>query len=621
MFNKAARAFVPTKSLFLRINMKKFIRSRWLAVAVLFCFMTEVKAQSTIAFDVSFSEPQAHYADVVMKLSGLNKDFVDIKMPVWAPGSYLVREFAKNVEALSARNSGGTSLPVEKMDKNTWRIRTGKNTQAFVSYKVYANEISVRTSLIDASHAFLSPTGMFMYVDGRKEMPCLVTVFPHKSWSRISTGLEPVKGKPNTFRAADFDILFDSPIEVGNQDVFEFTAAGVKHEVAMYGGGNYDKQQLSADMARIVEEETAIFGENPNKRYVFIVHNFQSGGGGLEHINSTVLGASRFAYKDPAGRTSFLSLVAHEYFHLWNVKRLRPAGLGPFDYDKEVYTTDLWISEGLTAYYDNLITHRAGFFTPEQYLKVLADDITALENQPGNRVQALSESSFDAWIKQYRPNENSKNSSISYYTKGSLMGMLLDLEILKATGGAKKLDDVMSAMYKEYYKRLNRGFTSAEFKAMLEKVAGRSFDAFYRDYIYSTAPVDYSKYLNYAGLKLVNELEGRDLPATGLSMVQRDGKLMVTSVLRGSAAWDSGLTMNDEVLAVDGFRVSSAAEMDRFVNAKNVRDKINVTIARDGLLQVIPLTLKKNMLLRFRIAETDTVTEEQRALRAKWLKL
>lgn len=583
--------------------------------------LNEANAQSEISFKVSFSEPQAHYADVEMKVSGNRKEFLDVKMPVWAPGSYLVREFSKNVEGFSAKGGDNASLPAEKINKNTWRIATGKKDQVVISYKVYAFEVSVRTSFIDESHAFLSPTGIFMYVDGLIRQPAIVSIVPHKNWKKISTGLEPVKGKLNTYLASDFDVLYDSPIEVGNQDIFEFEAAGVKHEVAMYGGGNYNKTRLQADMARIVEEETAIFKENPNKHYVFIVHNYQTGGGGLEHLNSTVLGASRLSYDTDKGYKGFLGLVAHEYFHLWNVKRLRPQALGPFDYSNENYTRDLWVAEGFTAYYDNLMLRRSSFYSPEKYLEVLCDDISIVQNQPGSRIQPVSESSFDAWIKYYRPNENSKNSVISYYNKGALLGAILDLEILNATKGAKGLDDVMKAMYDEYYKKQKRGYTSEEFKAMAEKISGLSLDNFYRDYVNGTAPLNYNVHLGHAGLNLINENESKNNPSAGIVAAVKDGKLLISTVYRGGAGWNSGLNVNDEIIAVDGYRVSSVAEYDKVISLKKTGDKITVLVSRDGIIKSIELALVADSTGKFRIEADKNATAEQILIRKKWLNI
>ncbi|MFZ4102336.1 MAG: peptidase M61, partial [Sphingobacterium thalpophilum] len=285
-----------------------------ISLTVFACMSVSIIAQNKINFEVSFTEPQAHYAEVQMNISGVRASFIDLKMPVWTPGSYLIREFSKNVEGFKAFDSNGKEIPFEKINKNTWRINSANSDKIKVNYRVYSFEISVRTSFVDESHAFLSPAGIFMYPDGQLNASLEIKINPYKTWSKISTGLELVASKPNTFFAPDFDILFDSPFEVGNQDIFEFVAEGVKHEVAMYGGGNYDKEILKRDISKIVTEQTKTFGINPNKRFVFIVHNFNSGGGGLEHLNSTVLGASRNSYNSEAGLLRFLGLVSHEYF-------------------------------------------------------------------------------------------------------------------------------------------------------------------------------------------------------------------------------------------------------------------------------------------------------------------
>ncbi|MGB4397855.1 MAG: PDZ domain-containing protein [Daejeonella sp.] len=585
---------------------------------------TTLSAQEKIAFTVSFSEPQAHYADIEMEISGLKDNQVDLKMPVWAPGSYLIREFAKNVESFKAVDNSGKSLSANKIDKNTWRVNNVKGSIK-VSYRVYSNEISVRTSFVDESHAFLSPTGIFLYPAGKLQLPSTVTIIPHKGWTKISTGLDKVAAKENTYSAPNYDILYDSPIEVGNQDIFYFDAAGVAHEVAMYGGGNYDKEVLKRDMAKIVHEQTKVFGVNPNKRYVFIVHNFNSGGGGLEHLNSTVLGASRNAYNTEAGLLRFLSLVSHEYFHLWNVKRLRPIALGPFNYDEENYTTNLWIAEGFTAYYQDVFTMRAGLLSSENYISGLASAISALENQPGNKIQTLSESSFDAWIKQYRPNENSNNSTISYYSKGALVALIMDLEIIHSTKGKAGLDEVMKAMYDEYYVKQKRGYTDKEFKEMAEKIAGHSLNDMYDNYVNGLKTIDYDKYLNYAGLGIKNEAEKSVEPFLGISTSLREGKMYISQVARGSGAWNDGLNVNDEILSIDSYQIKNtragSVEMLKYIATRKVGEKVKVTVIRDGMEKAVEVSLGKSPSLKYSISPTENPSVQQMAVRKRWLKL
>ncbi|GAB3815859.1 PDZ domain-containing protein [Pontibacter rugosus] len=487
---------------------------------LLLLFLTFTNAAAALAaelkYTLSMPEPHTHYFKVEAELSGVKKKYIDFTMPVWAPGSYLVREFAKNVESFKATDKTGKPLQSEKIDKNTWRVYSNKADAVRASYDVYAYELSVRTSYLDASHGYLNGTSIFMYPEGYQNLNGTLVVNPYKEWNTVSTGLKST-GK-FTYTFPNYDILADSPLEIGNHKVLKFTAAGVPHEVAMYGEGNYEEQRLLADMKKVVEEAVEVIGELPVDRYVFIVHNLERGGGGLEHLNSTTLQTSRMNYGTEAGYTGFLSLVAHEYFHLWNVKRLRPEALGPFNYNQENYTTLLWVSEGITSYYDDLIVRRAGFTTPDRYLAVVAGSINSVENTPGNKIQSVAEASFDAWIKYYRRTENSNNAEVSYYTKGGVLGHLLNMEVMEATKGEKSLDDVMKLMYQRYYKNLKRGFKETEFKEAIEKVSGRNMDKFFQDYVHGTKTPAYNEYFDAAGLQLVNTNEGSNAINWGLQL-------------------------------------------------------------------------------------------------------
>lgn len=588
-------------------------RTSLLGLVILLSVGMTAKSQVKIGFEVSFKEPQAHYAEVEMNISGLAKDYVDVKMPVWAPGSYLVREFSKSVEGFSA-TANGKAVRYEKVRKNAWRVYSAKAANIKIKYRLYAFEVSVRTSFIDDSHAFLSSTGVFMYPDGLLKQPSTVKIIPFHTWNKVSTGLEPVAGQAFTYTAANFDILYDSPIEVGNQDVFEFTASGVKHEVAMYGGGNYDKERLKVDMAKIVAQGTAIYGENPNKHYTFIVHNFSTGGGGLEHLNSTVLGASRNAYGSKASYTGFLNLVAHEYYHLWNVKRLRPIALGPFDYDNENYTTNLWVAEGFTAYYENKLMRRAGFISDAEFVSQLVTAVNNVSNTPGAKVQSVAEASYDAWIKLYRPNENSANTTVSYYAKGEVLGILMDIEIAQATQGAKSLDDVMSAMYNQYYKKLKRGYTDAEFKAMVEQVSGKSFTEFWDKYVNGTGPIEYEKYFGYAGIRVRDENAGKSIPYLGLSSKKTEGRIMVSGIARNSSAWVAGVNVNDELISVDGVPVESSIDLAE----RKVGDALTIRVVRDGIVRDFNVTLKAGTSVKL-VGELDNnASAAELKVRKRW---
>jgi len=577
------------------------------------------EAQVKISYEVSFKEPQAHYAEVEMNVSGLSKTYIDVKMPVWAPGSYLIREFSKGVEGFAA-SAGTKPLKVEKLKKNTWRIYSGKEKAVKINYSVYAFEVSIRTPFVDASHAFLSPTGIFMYPDNQLALGSTVKIVPFKGWEKVSTGLEPVAGKPFTYTAKNFDILYDSPIEVGNQDVFEFMAAGVKHEVAMYGGGNYNAERLKADMPKIVEQITAMYGENPNQHYTFIVHNLSKGSGGLEHLNSTVLGVARDSYSTEAGYNGFLGLVAHEYHHLWNVKRLRPVALGPFDYENENYTTDLWIAEGFTSYYKNKFMLRAGYVSPDEFAGALISSVAGILNTPGAKIESAAASSFDAWIKYYRPTENSNNSTVSYYSKGEVIGLLLDLEILHATKGSKSLDDVMKAMYLQC-KTTGKGYTDAEFKAKAENISGIDLTDFWAKYVNGVTPVEYAKYFGFAGIKVQDENAGNTIPYLGTATKETNGHVMITAVSRNSGAWTDGLNVGDEVISADGVNAEPGLESKAVISDKKVGDVITFRIKRDFLDKEIKVTLKANPNVRLVPSVDSGITEDQRTVLKKWMGL
>jgi predicted metalloprotease with PDZ domain len=571
-----------------------------------------------IHFEISFTEPQAHYTEVNMLITGIDQDELELIMPVWTPGSYLIREYSKNVEAFKVI-SNGKPISHKKRRKNSWLVHTKNlNTVTFI-YRIYAFEVSVRTSFVDAAHAFLSPVGIFLYPDGMLDLPSTVKIIPHRNWKTVSTGLDNINQDPYCFYAPNFDTLYDSPFEVGNQHVFSFTAAGVLHEIAMYGGGMYQEEKLITDFTRIIEEETSIFSENPNKRFVFIIHNFNNGGGGLEHCNSTVLGVSRTAYASEKTYQDFLGLVSHEYFHLWNVKRLRPEALGPFDYQQENYTTSLWIAEGFTAYYDNLILCRAGLISAENYLKLLSNDINTVQNVPGRKIQTLTEASFDTWIKFYRPNENSPNTTVSYYVKGALIALCIDLLIIQQSNAALSLDDVMKQMYNQFYKTENRGYTEEEFRLVLEKAAGCRLKHIYEHYINGLEELDYNHYLGYAGLRLhVCPLETKPLPTTGFTAALNNGKLMVTQVERDTAAWHTGINVNDELLTINGNRIT---ELEKSLQFQLPGDTIDIALIRDGRLLEIPLTLQNQPKIKYQIEEIAEATFTQILVRNKWLKL
>ncbi len=585
--------------------------------AAFFSLVLWVQATPKIAYFLSMDQPHTHYFDVKMTISGLKQPFIDVKMPVWTPGSYLVREYARQVEGFTAMTGKSSSIKSEKISKNTWRVYSNNSDEITIQYQVYAFELTVRTPFIDASHGYVQPAAVFMCVDKWADQPATLTIKPYKDWKEISTGLSPIGSDKWTLAVPNFDILVDSPIEIGNQKIFQFTALGIPHTVAMYGVANYDEQVLATDMKKIVEETGKVVGENPNKNYTFIVHNVPNGGGGLEHLNSTVLQTSRWGYE--SNYTGFLTLAAHEYFHLWNVKRIRPKALGPFDYDQENYTHLLWVSEGFTSYYEDVIVHRAGFTSSSEFLTTIASSIGNTDNAPGSKVQSLAQCSWDAWIKFYRTDENTRNSSISYYTKGSIIAALLDLEIMYSTKGQQTLDDVLKLLYNEYYKKQKRGFTDAEMQQAVEKIAGKSMEDFFQNHIFDTKPINYNQYLGYAGLRLAEYQSNQQAAFLGATTSMSGGKLLVTAVQKGTSSYDYGLNVNDEIIAVDNYRAGD--DFQQLLNRKKAGEKVVLTISRAGMVQNLDITLGSNPNISYRIEKLPNPNAQQTAILQKWIRI
>jgi predicted metalloprotease with PDZ domain len=496
-------------------------------------------------------------------------------------------------------------------------VQLGGTKGVVFSYKVYAFEQSVRTSFVDESHAFISPSGVFMFPDGFVNLPSTLRIKPYKEWKEISCTLEKVNGDKYTLRAPNYDELADAPIEIGNQKIISFTAAGVPHQYAMYGVAQYDEERLVRDTKSIIEAAVEIFGELPCKEYIFIVHNLGGGAtGGLEHLNSTVLAVNRNAYQTQSGYLGFLRLAAHEYFHLWNVKRLRPDVLGPFDYDNENYTRQLWMAEGFTSYYDDFIVRRAGLIDENTYLRDVAANINEHENAPGSKVQSVAEASFDAWIKYYRRNENSINSSISYYGSGARVAMLIDLEILNNSKGQKSLDDVMRALYADTYKKANRGFTEAELKKACEVAAGRNLDDIFNDYVFGTKPTNYEKYLAYAGLRL--NVTPDNTPSLGMTAADENNRIIVKVTRKDAPAYNEGINVNDEIIAIDGFRMNNVAAMNAYISNRKIGDAVKITLARDGLIREMTVKVGTSGVAQYTIVPISNPTDEQQTIFRKF---
>jgi predicted metalloprotease with PDZ domain len=573
-------------------------------------------SREPIQYTLSFPVPHTHYADVAVNVPTSKQPSIELMMAVWTPGSYLVREFERNVEGLAATSPDGRALVVEKTDKNRWRVTTGGAATVSLRYRVYGREMSVRTNWIEAGFALINGAPTFLtLVDGHAR-PHDLTIAPATGWMRSMTGLPEVPGGgAHRYRAPDFDTLVDSPILIGNPAVHEFVVDGKRHFLVNEGeAGVFDGVRAARDLEAIVREHRRMWGALPYDKYLFL-NVLTESSGGLEHKNSTVIMASRWATRTRRTYVSWLSLASHELFHAWNGKRLRPVELGPFNYEREVQTRSLWIVEGLTDYYEDLLLHRAGITTRDEVLDSLSSKIEELQNTPGRLVQSAEAASFDAWIKYYRPDENSPNTSISYYTKGAVLGFLLDARIRKMTAGARSLDDVLLAAYGKYSGE--RGYTPAEFRAIAEQVAGGSLAAFWESAIQSTAELDYAEAVETLGLRF-RPAGNSQRPVLGVTTRNDAGRLVVSGIRRGTPAHVAGINVDDEILAIGEFRVR-ADRFDARIDQLRPGERVSLLLARRDQLLRIEVTLGTEAPRSWRLDFLPSVPEPVTRLRDRWL--
>jgi predicted metalloprotease with PDZ domain len=589
-------------------------------------------AAGTMAFTVSMDQPNTHYYHVEFRCDGLKGDSQDFKMPVWMPGMYTIQDYAKNVINFKAADGTGKPLSFAKTAQFIWHVKTANAPQIVVSYDVYAFGRGVGSNFLDDKRGYIVGPGLYMHVAGMLNHPARVTFKPYAGWTSVANGLDPVPGMANTFTASDFDLLYDCPILLGNQERFEFEVKGVPHYLALEDvPKSVDRAKITGDLQKIVTTATQMMGDVPYKHYTFLLMG--SAAGGVEHLTSAAMYFDGNSLTNPDGYRRWLSFAAHEYFHTFNVKRIRPIALGPFDYDHENYTTMLWVSEGFTSYYMDLIVRRAGLTTPEQYYKTLTDNISTYENNPGHLFQSAAESSIDTWHR----GEDSANTTISYYNKGKAIGALVDFKIRSATNNQKSLDDVMRTVYKEYFQQKKRGFKDEEFREVCERIAGVPLPEIFDDYVATTKEVDYTKYFNLAGLKIDTELRaqpgaylgadfggggrggvgGGTAPAPGATAGNGASAAstshLISRIEYGSPAAKAGLSAQDEILGIDGTPLGTRS-VDELLKARKPGDKIKLLIGHHGDIREVEAVLGSKMQRTFKIEPVDNPTPLQSAI-------
>lgn len=572
-----------------------------------------------LVYTVRLASPEAHLFDVSLRLPrALAQQGARLALPTWIPGSYLIRDFSRHIISLHANTKGDTSrkkITVTKTDPHTWALPP-INSEVILTWQVYAYDLSVRTAYLDTQRGFFNGSSLFLRVIGAEHWAHEVELLAAKdtrylNW-RVATSL-PAKAVNaqgfGRYVAADYDELIDHPCEIGNFTSLSFTACGVHHDVVV-SGATYaiDTVRLTEDLQRITETQIAFFEPKtqraPMSRYVFLVHVTAQGYGGLEHRASTALICSHDSLpslnygqatkeRSQAYRT-FLGLASHEYFHTWHVKRIKPEAFAPYALDRMNVTRLLWIFEGFTSYYDDLLLLRAGLLTLEQYLEQVAQTIQDLLRQPGRLQQSVSDSSLDAWTKYYRPDENSPNAIVSYYQKGALVALCLDLWIRQHSQHEKSLDDVMRALWQNYgrdfYQGKPYGLAETGFIPLAEQATGLKLERIVRDLTESTHELPLKKLLNHAGIAWI-ETRQKNKPVLGIKTRVQNENSVIAHVYTGGPAQRAGLSGHDVLVALNDQRITRD-NLDKLLERYNVGEKVQLHVFRHEQLLTFDVVLE-----------------------------
>ncbi|MEY3200726.1 MAG: hypothetical protein RIR70_276 [Pseudomonadota bacterium] len=590
-------------------------------------------ATPAICYQITPIDPHAHLFEVRLTVQHPDPAGPRFSLPAWIPGSYMIREFSKNIVALSAE-SAGRKTPLTQLDKHTWQARPNLTAPITVTALIHAWDLSVRGAHLDATHGFFNPTSLCLCVQGSEHLPCVVELRPpqgaaYKNW-RVATTLPQARGMKGAakrhgfgrYRAADYDSLIDHPVEMGEFSRTQFSACGVVHEVAITGRHDCDLKRLTDDLQKICQWHIQLFGEPaPFDRYLFLVTAVGEGYGGLEHRDSTALLCSRDDLPHAGmGEMSeayrgFLGLCSHEYFHAWNVKRIKPAAFIPYDLTQENYTTLLWAFEGFTSYYDDLALVRSGLITEREYLDILQKSITQLARTPGRTRQSVAQSSFNAWTKYYRQDENSPNAIVSYYLKGSLIALALDCLLRDHTQGRVSLDHVMVALWQQFG-QTGQGVGEESIREIAESLSGADLKAFFAKAVLGVDELPLDKVLHPMGVSLEWRAE-KSQPVAGLKFAA-GAEARIQYVFADGPAHQAGLSAGDVIIAMDGLKVNADTFQKRCTRHKP-GDTLQVHAFRRDQLMSFKLTLAKPPKDQCILTVNPKASARAKKLRTAWL--
>ena len=601
-------------------------------------------SKEAIHYCITPSHPEAHIFTIICKVETPNPDGQQFQLPNWIPGSYMIRDFSKNIIQLTAKDHLGTELSIKKLNKSLWQVAACSGSIT-IEYDVYAWDLSVRSAHLDTTHGFFNGTSVFMEVVEQAQNPCTVEIkkpsgSQYDNW-RIATSLETFEKELYLFglyKAKNYDDLIDHPVEMGCFDLGSFTVNNIQHDIVLTGKHRADMQQLCNDLKVICQTHVDFFGELPAdvKRYVFLTMVVGEGYGGLEHRSSTSLLCSRNdlplkEQEQTKEYRDFLGLCSHEYFHTWNIKRIKPDVYLPYNLNEEVYTEQLWAFEGITSYYDDLSLARNKTLTPEAYLEVLGKTITRVLRGCGRHKQSVADSSFDTWTRFYKQDESAPNNIVSYYAKGTLIALGLDFTIRKATNNNKSLDDVMHVLWNDYGKK-NIGVPEKQIEKIATEIAGQDLQEFFDLYLYGTEDVPLQNYLSSVGIEIKSYLSDSvdntggvkntnsvtEFTTLGARIIADPVGAKLTHVFDKSNAQNAGLSAGDIIIAVDNLKVTKS-NIEKIIKSYPIDTQVTVHAFRRDELMAFDLKLAKTENETFYLEFTDNPNESTLQNRSAWL--
>ncbi|MGL5470310.1 MAG: M61 family metallopeptidase [Shewanella sp.] len=565
-----------------------------------------------VNYSIDLSQPQHHLAQVSVTFPEAKAGELSVHLPVWRTGKYQVLPLSDGVRLFTAKDSQGNSLAWKRTTSGEWQIALDKPSRVTVSYQLYANELGQRVRHIDATHAYLDASGVLMYSPQFRQDPVSVQLTVPENWQSYS-GMSSGQ-MAHSFIAPNYDVLIDSPIETGTSTHKKFTANGKDYELVFWGEGNYDADKVVKDLTALSGQAKAIWDDYPFERYVYMVHATSGASGATEHLNSTVIQLPRFSFRERNDYLRFISTASHEFIHTWNVKAYRPAGLVPYDYQHENMTELLWIAEGSTSYFQGQLLLRAGVMTPKEFLEDLAKRIEKSELTPGREIQSVAEASLGQWSST--GGDYAINHSVNIYSEGYLASLALDFSLLTDSNLAHSYRDVHRKLYQDY--RVPKGYTVADVQQILKDLSGKDYGPWWQRHVNSPLRLEFPSLLSQAGLVMSYGKDAKAEPFTGMTLSSEHGSLVLSQVLRNGPAWQSGIVAGDEIIAINGLKVT-AQGFDKRIKDFKVGDKVDVILFNNDKIKQVTLTLGEKQSGKLVLKGDVKATKQQKAFFKAWL--